>query len=356
MFKSFASALLAASVVADTATNFGEKSVVRGKNDGSDNDNAAYCDMIASNGDGVKTDLFTYLKRENKVLEWHGETKMYLNGLAHAGAKQIFAFGFCMQMTEAKAAEGTNPAVEETYDCSSVVVKPVNSADGKKITQNTTVQFYSNEDWKYTGTRADFSWSKVNTGNTLELDQVKDASGNSVDSVADSSKNNFQISGGKSHTNCVIASNKISCARPASDADAATWMDSGITYHWFRNFSTADEAGFDIQLTEADGDKKRNMFSFVWAWFDEAKSDAAPNKEYLNAAGGADYGCAPITAAAYKTLVTDVEAAEKKAEEDAAAKKAEEEKNKNNTKTDDWATQTTAHATALLAAVYALAF
>lgn len=189
----------------------------------------------------------------------------------------------------------------------------------------------------------------------MELDQVKGADGTSVDSVADNSKNNFQISGGKSHTNCVIASNKITCARPAKAADATEWMDSGITYHWFRNFSTADEAGFDIQLTEADGDKKRNMFSFVWAWFDESKSDSAPNKEYLNAAGGAAYGCAPITASAYKTLVTDVEAKEK-ADADAAAKKAEEEKKKNENKDEDWATQTTAHATALLAAVYALAF
>ena len=191
----------------------------------------------------------------------------------------------------------------------------------------------------------------------MVLDQVKGPEGTPVDSVSDSSKNNFQLSGAKSHTNCKIASNKITCARPASDADAATWMDSGVTYHWFRNFSTEDEAGYDIQLTEADGDKKRNMFSFVWMWFDETKAESsAPNKEYLNAVGGDDYGCAPITASAYKTLVTDVEAAEKKKAEEEAAKKAEEEKNKNNTKDEDWATQTTAHATALLAAVYALAF
>lgn len=173
--------------------------------------------------------------------------------------------------------------------------------------------------------------------------------------MADSSKNNFQISGGKSHTNCSIAANKISCGRPASTAAAADWMDSGVTFHWFRNFSTADEAGYDIQLTKDDGDVKRNMFSFVWVWYDDTKTNAAPNKEYLNAAGGADYGCAPITASAYKTLVTDVEA--KEAADAEAAKKAEEEKNKNtNTDDKDWATQTTAHATALLAAVYALAF
>jgi len=317
MFKSFASALLAASVLADTNDNLGEASNVRGNNDGSDNDNAAYCNMIAANGDGVKTDLFTYLKRENKVLEWHGETKLYLNGINHVGAKQIFEYGFCMRMTEAKAAEGTNPAVLETYDCSSVKVKPVTSDDGKKITNNTNAQFSENKDWKYTGTRADFTWSKVTTNKTLGIDKVKGTDGTSVDSLSDSSKNNFQISGGKSHTNCKIASNKISCARPAKADDATAWMDSGITYHWFRNFETADEAGYDIQLTAADGDTKRNVFSFVWMWFDDSKTNVAPNKEYLNSATGADYGCAPITAAAYKTLVTDVEAKEK-ADADAA--------------------------------------
>ena len=170
MFKSFASALLAATVFAETNDNLGEPSIARGKGDGSDNDNAAYCDMIASNGDGIKTDLYTYLKRENKVLEWHGETKLYLNAIPHVGAKQVFEYGFCMRMTEAKAAEGTNPAVLETYDCSSVQVKPDNSADGKKITQNTSAQFSNNKDWKYTGSRANFSWSKVTSGSTLALD------------------------------------------------------------------------------------------------------------------------------------------------------------------------------------------
>ena len=80
MFKTFASALLAACVLADTNDNFGEPSNVRGNDDGMDNDNAKYCDMIANNGEKTKVDLFTYMKRENKVAEWHGETKLYLNG------------------------------------------------------------------------------------------------------------------------------------------------------------------------------------------------------------------------------------------------------------------------------------
>ena len=87
--------------------------------------------------------------------------------------------------------------------------------------------------------------------------------------------------------------------------------------------------------------------SFVWMWF--ADTSIKPSLEVTNASPGS-YKCETVMAAAYKTLVTDVEAAEK-AEADKKAKEAEENKNK-----DDWATQTTAHATALLAAVYALVF
>lgn len=66
---------------------------------------------------------------------------------------------------------------------------------------------------------------------------------------------------------------------------------------------------------------------------------------------GSAYGCNAITASAYKTLVTDVEAAEKKKAEEEAAKKKDTNDDKK-----DGATQTTAYATALLAAVYALVF
>ena len=54
-------------------------------------------------------------------------------------------------MTAAKAAEGDKPAVKETWDCSTVQAKPVNSADGKKVVQSATNQFNNNKDWKYEG-------------------------------------------------------------------------------------------------------------------------------------------------------------------------------------------------------------
>jgi len=261
-------------------------------------------------------------------------------------------------MTAAAAAAGDKPEVKETWDCSSVKVKPANSADGNKITQSTNEQFLSSEDWKYTGSKADFNWTNAVKGKKAELDKVKDANDAVVDSVADSSKNNFQISGGKSHTNCKIErvsskKNKITCARPAKADDATKWMDSGITYHWFRNFSTLDEPGYDLQLTKDHGDKGIPALAFVWVWFDEAKSTSTPSDEVLNSSS--EYKCTAITAAAYKKLITDPDEAEKKAAEEAAAKKkAEEDALKNKDK--DGATQTTAFATALLAAVYALVF
>lgn len=213
MFKTFASALLAACVLADTDDNFGTPSNQRGDNGGSDNEKATYCNMIANDGKKVKLDLYTYLKRENKVVEWHGETKLYVLDATYVADKTMIEYGFCLQMTAAKAAEGDNPAVKETWDCSSVQAKPVASADGKKVVQTTTNQFFNNKDWKYEGSKADFRWDNVVTSGKLEVDKKKDGE-NVVESNTDDSKNNFQISNSKSHTNCTIASNKINCARP----------------------------------------------------------------------------------------------------------------------------------------------
>lgn len=53
-------------------------------------------------------------------------------------------------------------------------------------------------------------------------------------------------------------------------------MDSGITYHWFRNFSTADAAGYDIQLGKDDGNREISAFAFAWTWWDDTKTNAKP--------------------------------------------------------------------------------
>lgn len=190
MFKTFASALLAAGALAATESNFGEASVVRGKNDGTDNENANYCDMIANDGKGVKVDLFTYIKRENKVAEWHGETKLYLKDVLYpSSASPTIRYGFCMQMTEAKAAEGDVAEVKETWDCSSVDVEVTMSTDGNKVEQNTTTQFKNNKDWQFTGAGSELVWSDT-LGTKLVADKKKDGD-NEVESADAVATHNF---------------------------------------------------------------------------------------------------------------------------------------------------------------------
>lgn len=137
MFKSFAIALLAATATAgsDFATTPSDK---RGSGDGSDNDNASYCSMIAE-GTSAKTDLYTYFKYEGGNKEWHGETKLYLNDVLWTQSTTVdslIEYGFCMQMT---AAAGT---VAPTYDCNSIQFLGIKLNDDKATAvpqyQNTT--------------------------------------------------------------------------------------------------------------------------------------------------------------------------------------------------------------------------
>ena len=142
MFKTFASALLAACVLADTNDNYGTASNARGDGDGSSNEKATYCNMIANESVKTKLDLYTYLKRnDNGVVEWHGETKLYVRDQIYVPGTTLFEYGFCLQMTAPKAAEGGNPEVKETWDCSSIQAKPEPSTDGKKVVHSATNQF-----------------------------------------------------------------------------------------------------------------------------------------------------------------------------------------------------------------------
>ena len=80
MFKTFASALLAASVFADLSADLSLASTARGKGDGTGNENAVYCDLFYNSTEKVRMDLYTYMKNDNDKLEWHGETKLYMDG------------------------------------------------------------------------------------------------------------------------------------------------------------------------------------------------------------------------------------------------------------------------------------
>lgn len=106
MFKSFAVALLSATVYADVAD-----SPVRGKNDASDQKNAHYTSMIGNESEAkckateFKMDLFTYIAKgtgEN-AYEFHGDTVAAWSG--QIGANVVY--GFCLQMN----------ATDLTWDC-----------------------------------------------------------------------------------------------------------------------------------------------------------------------------------------------------------------------------------------------
>ena len=130
---------------------------------------------------------------------------------------------------------------------------------------------------------------------------------------------------------------------------------SGVNAHWFRNFSTDDADGYDLKLTEADVDKQYEAFGFLWAWtkskdflsnLEDIEQKKKPTGQCLSDSNET-IQVTPIPKAAWDKLNPVEEKPKDKTEEKVEDTKTEEK---------DWATQTTAHATALLAAVYALAF
>ena len=348
MFKTFASALLAASALAtDTATDLSLASKTRGKADGTSNEDAVYCDLGANDAASIKMDLYTYMQNTNDQLEWHGETKVYLKDI-NVGTSGVQEFGVCFQMTEKSGGTVDVPTVTEaTWDCQSIELR-LTTQDG--FTTNTTdkVQFTNEKDWKYTGEAADFDFESAVTNSKMVRDQALNDAGVSGDSISNKAAHNWQISASKTFSNCsAIPANfpfNISCDRPLITATDADWMKSGVTYHWFRNFKTQDEAGYDLEV-KGTSDQKVNAFGFYWLYTNEAKytDKQASATAYI---GGANAQlCTVITEAAYKKLKIDADATNETVDG-----------NKENEKTEDWAAQTTAHATALLAAVYALVF
>ena len=125
-------------------------------------------------------------------------------------------------------------------------------------------------------------------------------------------------------------------------------MKGGINLHWFRNFKTGDAAGFDIQLDGAvDAGVGKETFAFLWSWNSEASYPAsAPWKECLNAQSTAAYNTTPVTSAAWTKVYV----------EPAPVDPVVPVIDINLDNIEDHSIMTTASATALLSAVYALAF
>ena len=344
MFKSFALALLAATTYAI------DDSAVRGKNDGSNQDNALYTSFINSDNCGnnspVKLDMWTYIAKVpgEDAYEYHGDTVAFIEG----AVGKFFQYGFCVHIA-------TSEAGEKTWDCQQVdVTVPINGdlevADKK--TQSESNQFTSVTDWKYTGSRDDFTWANVKAQGSTSLvsDKVADADGNLTESATTTADHNWQISAAKSFTNCGGNSiGFVKCPRPDQSGSLEDRMAGGINLHWFRNFKTGDAAGFDIQLDGAvDAGVGRETFAFLWNWNTEADYPAtAPWKECLNASSTAAYNTTPITEAAWAAVYVE------------PTPEVVPDTNNNtddDDSEDDHSFKTTASAAALLGAVYTLAF
>ena len=92
------------------------------------------------------------------------------------------------------------------------------------------------------------------------------------------------------------------------------------------------------------------MFAFLWSWedADDDKLKKEPSHECLNDPGAAPYNVTPITEAAWTKVYKEPEVVVPDEEEDT-------DKTTTNTE-EDHATMATISATALLSAVYTLAF
>lgn len=142
------------------------------------------------------------------------------------------------------------------------------------------------------------------------------------------------------------------CGTPTSGAEGANTAifafsgiytaDGGLNNHWYRNFST-DEPKYDAQLTKEMAGEERPVFGFF-----ENETDG---KVVI----GAEKMFAPVSKAFAdaEALIEEAAIAAEKVKADAAAAALLAEGDDD---TSDGATQFTAHATAVLAAVYALAF
>ena len=345
MFKSFALALLA------TSTYALDDSAVRGNNDGSNQENAFYTSFVNNDSCGnsayVKLDMWTYIAKvpDEDAYEYHGDTVAFVEG----PVGKFFQYGFCVHIA-------TSEAGDKTWDCQQVdVTIPINGDIDvlDKKTQSEANQFTSVTDWQYTGTRDDFTWANVKgagSSSTLVSDKVADSAGTLTESAKTTADHNWQISAAKSFTNCGGNSvGFVKCPRPDQSGDLASRMAGGINLHWFRNFKTGDAAGFDLQLDGAeDAGVGRETFAFLWNWSKEADyPNSAPWKECLNSQSTAAYNTTPVTEAAWAAVYVEPtpEPTPDPVDPDT-----------NNNTDDDHSFKTTASATALLGAVYALAF
>ena len=117
----------------------------RGNNDGTSREDAFDTFAVNNNGDGVWFHLYhwTSTASDGVTKLWNGDLTVNLRN-----AYRNIAYGWCMEILDTP---------DEDWDCMRVMVTvdPTGSID------TNPAQWRGVEDWKYTGTHANFKWNKL---------------------------------------------------------------------------------------------------------------------------------------------------------------------------------------------------
>ena len=139
-------------------------SPVRGRNDGSDRENALYTSLINTQSCGtldyVKLDLWTFIAKVAKKDEYelHGDTVAYFRG----PIGQFIRYGFCIyQDLEVTVDEETQVETQEkVWDCQQIDVTVPGSFHLQLYKQRYEYQF-TVTDWQYKGEKKSFNYENV---------------------------------------------------------------------------------------------------------------------------------------------------------------------------------------------------
>ena len=264
-------------------------SPVRGRNDGSDRENALYTSLIndycGNNLPVVKLDLWTFIAKVAKKdeYEFHGDTVAYFR---IKNTYQFIRYGFCIyQDLEVTVDEETQAeAKEKVWDCQQIDVDIPESSYLKIIKQRQEYQL-SVTDWQYKGEKESFSYQNVKRSQATKMvrDKFEETPGIKIESEQYTADHNWQVSGNKSFTNCMRNSVGGACPGPEENAPLEDRMKSGINTKWYRNFKTDDLGNYDLQLDgETDQGKTREIFGFFWIWSTADRKNESPSYECLS--------------------------------------------------------------------------
>ena len=128
---------------------------------------------------------------------------------------------------------------DEDWDCMRVMV----TVDPTGAINKDPTQWVGVEDWRYTGTHANFRWNK------LEQDQLPDGQVNPT--------SDYRIDLTESSTNCAAnGSDGMDCAKGDE-------MNHGIITHFTRDWKTGDAPTSDAEISHETGGIQRKFFAFV---------------------------------------------------------------------------------------------